>query len=111
MTSLLLTLAPPHPRHISFLCFAFNRVAAFHLHDHHTAKVALEACQALSPEQRTLDSWIRKNEQELAKLPKPAAVTQTATPVTTADHTPVTSPVVASTPAPAPLTPAAHRVR
>ncbi|KAF9106578.1 Protein SGT1 A [Mortierella sp. AM989] len=83
-------------------------VAAFHLQDYQTAKVALEACQALSPEQRTLASWIRKNEQELAKLPKPVA-----TPV--ADVTPISSPVVsqspASTPVPAPLTPAAHRVR
>ncbi|KAF8980672.1 Protein SGT1 A [Entomortierella lignicola] len=83
-------------------------VAAFHLQDYQTAKVALEACQALSPEQRTLASWMRKNEQELAKLPKPAAA-----PV--AEATPISSPVVpqsqASTPVPAPLTPAAHRVR
>ncbi|KAG0053667.1 hypothetical protein BGZ83_000662 [Gryganskiella cystojenkinii] len=91
-------------------------VAAFHLHDYHTAKVALEACQVLSPEQRTLDSWIRKNEQELAKLPKAAPVTQTATPATTANATPVTSPVVAQAPAlatapAAPSTPAAVRVR
>ncbi|KAF9411788.1 Protein SGT1 A, partial [Podila epigama] len=42
-------------------------VAAFHLQDYQTAKVALEACHALSPEQRTLASWMRKNEQELAK--------------------------------------------
>ncbi|KAG0086669.1 Suppressor of G2 allele of SKP1 [Podila epicladia] len=47
-------------------------VAAFHLQDYQTAKVALEACHALSPEQRTLASWIRKNEQELAKQPKAA---------------------------------------
>ncbi|GJJ77819.1 suppressor of G2 allele of SKP1 [Entomortierella parvispora] len=96
-------------------------VAAYHLQDYNTAKIALAACQTLSPEQRTLESWIRKNDQELAKLPKPtvapAAVTQTATPATTANPTPVTSPVVASTsamaatPAPAPSTPAAHRVR
>ncbi|KAI1316385.1 Suppressor of G2 allele of SKP1 [Mortierella claussenii] len=89
-------------------------VAAFHLQDYHTAKIALEACQALSPEQRTLASWIRKNEQELAKLPKPAAVVPA--PAVTADVTPVTSPSVshaspASTPVPAPLTPVAHRVR
>lgn len=105
----------------TYLIFLHTRVAAFHLQDYETAKVALAACQTLSPEQRTLDSWIRKNDQELAKLPKPTAApavpTQTATPVTTATSTPVTSPVVvstpsmAATPAPAPLTPAALRVR
>jgi len=104
-----------------FFRFLHPRVAAFHLQDYNTAKVALAECQTLSPEQRTLDSWIRKNDQELAKLPKPvaapAAATQTETPVTTANSTPVTSPVVASTssmaatPAPAALTPAALRVR
>ncbi|KAG0380695.1 Protein SGT1 A [Mortierella sp. AD032] len=90
-------------------------VAAYHLQDYQTAKVALEACKTLSPEQRTLASWIRKNEQELAKLPKAAV---TATPATVAaaapaaDVTPVVSAVASptSTPAPAPLTPAAHRV-
>ncbi|KAF9096088.1 Protein SGT1 A [Mortierella sp. AD031] len=100
-------------------------VAAFHLQDYQTAKVALEACQTLSPEQRTLTSWIRKNEQELAKLPKPAvaaAAPAPATPTTVtattaaapaADVTPVVSAAAspASTPVPAPLTPAAHRVR
>ncbi|KAF9144053.1 Protein SGT1 A [Mortierella sp. GBA39] len=90
-------------------------VAAFHLQDYQTAKVALEACQALSPEQRTLASWIRKNDQELAKLPK-AATPAAAAPATVAaaapaaDVTPVVS-AVASTPVPAPLTPASHRVR
>ncbi|KAF9150860.1 Protein SGT1 A [Linnemannia schmuckeri] len=93
-------------------------VAAFHLQDFQTAKVALEACQALSPEQRTLASWIRKNEQELAKLPKAAAPAAAAPATVTAatpaaDVTPVVSAVAspASTPVPAPLTPAAHRVR
>ncbi|KAG9066151.1 Protein SGT1 A [Linnemannia hyalina] len=95
-------------------------VAAFHLQDYQTAKVALEACQALSPEQRTLASWIRKNDQELAKLPKAAtpatAAPTAAAPATVAaaapaaEVTPVVS-AVASTPVPAPLTPAAHRVR
>ncbi|KAF9125905.1 Protein SGT1 A [Mortierella sp. 14UC] len=77
-------------------------VAAFHLHDYQTAKVALEACQALSPDQRTLASWMRKNEQELAKQPKVAA------PVTTPAPAPAP---VAATPVAAPATPAAHRVR
>ncbi|KAG0366268.1 SGS domain-containing protein [Gamsiella multidivaricata] len=85
-------------------------VAAFHLQDYQTAKLALEACQVLSPEQRTLASWIRKNEQELAKLPKPAPAAAPAS-----EATPVASPTVslspATTPVPAPLTPAAHRVR
>ncbi|KAF8936617.1 Protein SGT1 A [Dissophora ornata] len=92
-------------------------VAAYHLQDYQTAKDALEACQALSPEQRTLASWIRKNEQELAKLTKsvPAPVS-TSTSATVADVTPASSPVTshaspASTPVPAPLTPSAHRVR
>ncbi|KAF9996735.1 hypothetical protein BGZ80_007176, partial [Entomortierella chlamydospora] len=80
-------------------------VAAFHLQDYQTAKVALEACHALSPEQRTLASWIRKNEQELAKLPKPVAA-PVAAPV--AEATPA---LPASTPAPVPVTPAVHRVR
>ncbi|KAG0035767.1 Protein SGT1 A [Podila clonocystis] len=88
-------------------------VAAFHIQDYATAKVALEECQRLSPEQRTLASWIRKNEQELAKLPPPVAPT-TPAPVA-AVETPVSSPVTsaspASTPVPAPLTPATHRVR
>ncbi|KAF9924250.1 Protein SGT1 A [Linnemannia zychae] len=90
-------------------------VAAFHLHDYQTAKVALEACQALSPEQRTLASWIRKNEQELAKLPKPtvAAPAAVAAAMSDTNVTPVVSSVAsqASTPVPAPLTPIAHRVR
>ncbi|KAF9132224.1 Protein SGT1 A [Mortierella sp. 14UC] len=93
-------------------------VAAFHLQDYQTAKVALEACQTLSPEQRTLASWIRKNEQELAKLPKAAVTAAPATVAATAaasaaDVTPVVSAVAspASTPVTAPLTPAAHRVR
>ncbi|KAG0210416.1 Protein SGT1 A [Mortierella sp. GBA30] len=77
-------------------------VAAYHLQDYQNAKVALESCQALSPEQHTLASWMLKNEQELKKLPKPA--TETAV-----YQTPATSP--ASTPILAPLTPAAHRVR
>ncbi|KAG0281848.1 Protein SGT1 A [Linnemannia exigua] len=91
-------------------------VAAFHLQDYQTAKVALEACKTLSPEQRTLASWIRKNEQELAKLPKTAVAVTPATVAAAApaaDVTPVVSAVAspASTPVPAPLTPAAHRVR
>jgi hypothetical protein len=93
-------------------------VAAFHLQDYQTAKVALEACQALSPEQRTLASWIRKNEQELAKLPKAAVVTDAAPSTVAAAApaakvTPVVSAVAspASTPVPVPMTPAAHRVR
>ncbi|KAI9239297.1 MAG: SGS domain-containing protein [Podila humilis] len=76
-------------------------VAAFHLQDYQTAKVALEACHALSPEQRTLASWIRKNEQELAKQPKAPA----PTPASVAPVLPVPAPV------PAPVTPAIHRVR
>ncbi|KAF9185888.1 Protein SGT1 A [Haplosporangium sp. Z 767] len=89
-------------------------VAAFHIQDYQTAKVALEACQALSPEQRTLASWIRKNEQELAKLPKAATPTPAPVPAA-ADQTPLTSPAVSasptSAPPPAPATPATHRVR
>ncbi|KAF9931312.1 Protein SGT1 A [Linnemannia zychae] len=81
-------------------------VAAFHLHDYQTAKVALEACHALSPDQRTLASWMRKNEQELAKQPK-AAVAPAAAPAAAA--TPAPAPVTA-VPA-APVTPAIHRVR
>lgn len=98
-------------------CFSLS-VAAFHLQDYETAKVALEACQALSPEQRTLAGWIRKNEQELAKLPKAAVVTAAAPAIVAAaapaaDVTPVVTAVAspASTPIPATLTPAAHRVR
>ncbi|KAK3847162.1 MAG: SGS domain-containing protein [Linnemannia gamsii] len=79
-------------------------VAAFHLHDYQTAKVALEACHALSPDQRTLASWMRKNEQELAKQPKVAAPAPA----------PVVAPApVAATPAApaAAVTPTVHRVR
>ncbi|KAG0373090.1 Protein SGT1 A [Mortierella sp. AD032] len=79
-------------------------VAAFHLHDYQTAKVALEACHALSPDQRTLASWMRKNEQELAKQPKVAAPAPA----------PVAAPalVVATPAAPAAaVTPTVHRVR
>ncbi|KAK3815783.1 MAG: SGS domain-containing protein [Linnemannia elongata] len=96
-------------------------VAAFHLHDYQTAKVALEACHALSPDQRTLASWMRKNEQELAKQPKvtaPAPTPVAATPVAAA---PVAAAPVAAAPVAAaasvaavpaaPATPAAHRVR
>ncbi|KAF9095201.1 Suppressor of G2 allele of SKP1 [Mortierella sp. AD031] len=78
-------------------------VAAFHLHDYQTAKVALEACHALSPDQRTLASWMRKNEQELAKQPK-------ATPAPTPALAPV-APAAAAPAAAAPVTPAVHRVR
>ncbi|KAF9324878.1 Protein SGT1 A, partial [Podila minutissima] len=88
-------------------------VAAFHIQDYATAKVALEECQRLSPEQRTLASWIRKNEQELAKLP-PVVAPTTLAPIAAAE-TPISSPIAsaspASTPVPAPLTPATHRVR
>lgn len=90
------------------------RVAAFHIQDYATAKVALEECQRLSPEQRTLAGWIRKNEQELAKLP-PAVAPTTPAPASAVVETPVSSPVAsaspASTPVPTPLTPATHRVR
>ncbi|KAF9931518.1 Protein SGT1 A [Mortierella alpina] len=85
-------------------------VAAYHIQDYHTAAVALEACRALSPEQRTLASWIRKNDQELAKMPKPAAP---AVETAVAEQTPMTSPATSqtSTPLPTPLTPVTHRVR
>ncbi|KAF9360098.1 Protein SGT1 A [Mortierella sp. AD094] len=76
-------------------------VAAYHLQDYQTAKTALDACHALSPEQRTLTSWMRKVDQELAKQPKPAPAPVAAASVT---------PAVAPAPAPA-ATPAAHRVR
>ncbi|KAF9163872.1 Cochaperone protein [Mortierella sp. AD011] len=76
-------------------------VAAYHLQDYQTAKTALDACHALSPEQRTLNSWMRKVDQELAKQPKPAPV-----PVATAPVAPAVAPI----PAPA-ATPAALRVR
>ncbi|KAG0339873.1 Protein SGT1 A [Podila humilis] len=88
-------------------------VAAFHLQDYHTAKDALEACYALSPDQRTLASWMRKNEQELAKHPNSAV----------AVPAPVTAPTPAASAAPAapaatpaaevaiPATPTIHRVR
>ncbi|KAF9962358.1 Cochaperone protein [Modicella reniformis] len=75
-------------------------VAAFHLHDFQTAKAALEACHALSPEQRTLANWMRKVDQELAKQPK-AAPAPTPTPA---------APIPAAPVAP-PATPAVHRVR
>ncbi|KAF9102574.1 Protein SGT1 A [Mortierella sp. GBA35] len=82
-------------------------VAAFHLHDYQTAKVALEACHALSPDQRTLASWMRKNEQELAKQPKAApAPTPALAPVAPAAAAPAAAPAAA-----APVTPAVHRVR
>ncbi|KAF9145962.1 Protein SGT1 A [Linnemannia schmuckeri] len=88
-------------------------VAAFHLHDYQTAKVALEACHALSPDQRTLASWMRKNEQELAKQPKVAAAAPTPAPAPAA--APAAAPVAAATPVAAvpavPTTPAVHRVR
>ncbi|KAG0053401.1 Suppressor of G2 allele of SKP1 [Gryganskiella cystojenkinii] len=80
-------------------------VAAFHIQDYQTAKVALEACRVLSPDQRTLASWIRKNDQELTKLPK------TATPTPAAAPAPVAAPVAIPTVTPAPVTPAVHRVR
>ncbi|KAF9432803.1 Protein SGT1 A [Entomortierella beljakovae] len=78
-------------------------VAAFHLQDYHTAKTALDACKALSPDQRTLASWIKKNDQELAKLPKPTVV----------EAAPVSAPAVSTlaAAAPVPQTPAALRVR
>ncbi|GJJ68864.1 suppressor of G2 allele of SKP1 [Entomortierella parvispora] len=78
-------------------------VAAFHLQDYQTARVALEACRVLSPEQRTLASWIRKNDQEIAKLPKTAPSVVTPAPAP--------APAVAPAVAPAPVTPAVHRVR
>ncbi|KAF9949290.1 Protein SGT1 A [Mortierella alpina] len=79
-------------------------VAAYHLQDYQTAKVALEACYALSPEQRTLASWMRKNEQELAKQPKAAPAVSAPAPVPAA--------AAAATPAAVPApTPAVHRVR
>ncbi|KAI1317193.1 Protein SGT1 A [Mortierella claussenii] len=77
-------------------------VAAYHIQDYQTAKAALEACHTLSPEQRTLASWMRKVEQELAKQPKAAPPTAAATP----------APAVVTPPAAAPAaTPAVHRVR
>ncbi|KAG0277381.1 Protein SGT1 A [Linnemannia gamsii] len=84
-------------------------VAAFHLHDYQTAKVALEACHALSPDQRTLASWMRKNEQELAKQPKVAAPAPAPTPVAAPVSAAAAAPVIAVPAAPA--TPAALRVR
>ncbi|KAG0341788.1 Protein SGT1 A [Podila humilis] len=92
-------------------------VAAFHIQDYVTAKAALDACQRLDPEQRTLASWIRKNDQELAKLPQPTPVVPTtpapaaAAPEVTPISSPVTSTSPVTTPVPAPLTPVAHRVR
>ncbi|KAG0328717.1 Protein SGT1 A [Dissophora globulifera] len=97
-------------------------VAAFHLQEYSTAKVALDACRALNPELPTLATWTKKNDQELAKRaesdpsPAPAAAPSTPASATIADVTPATSPVPAhtspaTTPVPAPLTPAAHRVR
>ncbi|KAF8941266.1 SGS domain-containing protein [Dissophora ornata] len=75
-------------------------VAAYHIQDYQTAKVALEACHALSPEQRTLSSWMRKVEQELAKQPKAAPAAPAA----------AAAPAPAASPAPV-ATPAVHRVR
>ncbi|KAF9579732.1 Protein SGT1 A, partial [Lunasporangiospora selenospora] len=54
-------------------------VSAFHLQDYQTAKVALETCHTLSPNQRTLANWMRKNEQELAKRAKGIAAASTLT--------------------------------
>ncbi|KAF9319987.1 hypothetical protein BG003_007513, partial [Podila horticola] len=80
--------------------------------DYQTAKIALEACHVLSPEQRTLASWIRKNEQELAKQPKATTPAPVATPVATPVAAPIAAPVApAPTVIPAPATPAIHRVR
>ncbi|KAF9111181.1 Protein SGT1 A [Mortierella sp. AM989] len=76
-------------------------VAAYHIQDYQTAKVALDACHALSPDQRTLASWMRKVDQELAKQPK-------AAPVAAPTVAPETIPAVVPTPA---ATPAVHRVR
>ncbi|KAG0243005.1 SGS domain-containing protein [Mortierella sp. GBAus27b] len=76
-------------------------VAAYHLHDYQTAKTALDACHTLSPDQRTLSSWMRKVDQELAKLPKPVVA-------------PVEEPTPAAlgAAAPAPVaTPSAFRAR
>ncbi|KAG0294202.1 Suppressor of G2 allele of SKP1 [Dissophora globulifera] len=87
-------------------------VAAYHLQDFDTAKEALEACYVLSPEQRTLSSWMRKVDQEIAKRPKVVAATPTAAaaaPTPTPAAVPVT-PAAAPIPTPA-ATPAAVRVR
>jgi len=92
---------------IFFTC----RVAAYHIHDFQTAKSALEACHTLSPDQRTLASWMRKVDQELAKQPKP--VVAPVAPVAA----PVAAPVVAAeaptvaTPAAPVTTPVALRAR
>ncbi|KAF9918320.1 Protein SGT1 A [Lobosporangium transversale] len=88
-------------------------VAAYHIQDYQTAKAALEACHALSPEQRTLASWMRKVDQELAKQPKtiPAPTPTSASAATsTAAAAPAPTPAPAPVPAPA-VTPAVHRVR
>ncbi|KAG0365027.1 SGS domain-containing protein [Gamsiella multidivaricata] len=84
-------------------------VAAYHLQDYQTAKSALDACHALSPEQRTLASWMRKVEQELAKQPKPAP-TATPAPAVAPAAAAAAADASASTPAPA-ATPVTHRVR
>ncbi|KAF9415720.1 Protein SGT1 A [Podila epigama] len=91
-------------------------VAAYHIQKYVEAKAALDECHRLSPEQRTLASWMRKNDQELAKLPQPVAVDVTPSQGAQAQATPISSPTASSaspatTPLPAPLTPIAHRVR
>ncbi|KAF9187142.1 Protein SGT1 A [Haplosporangium sp. Z 767] len=78
-------------------------VAAYHIQDYQTAKTALEACHALSPEQRTLASWMRKVDQELAKQRLKATP---AAPMTATTTTPAPTP----TPAPAAVTPASTAV-
>ncbi|KAG0239134.1 Protein SGT1 A [Actinomortierella wolfii] len=99
-------------------------VAAYHLQDYATAKAALEACHAINPELRTLSQWMRKVDQEYAKLPKPAATTEaaaapaattsaftTAAPSDKSSGTPIASAATIAAAAAQPTTPAVHRVR
>ncbi|KAG0266541.1 Protein SGT1 A [Mortierella polycephala] len=85
-------------------------VAAYHIQDYQTAKAALEACHALSPEQRTLVSWMRKVDQELAKqqLKATPAAPMTTTATTPAPATVTSAPVAVPT---ITATPTIHRVR
>ncbi|KAF9979078.1 Protein SGT1 A [Actinomortierella ambigua] len=107
-------------------------VAAYHLQDYATAKAALEACHIINPELRTLSQWMRKVDQEYAKLPKPAVTTEaaaapaasiaTSTPAAPAAvpaaaaseksaSAPIASPAAIAAAAAQPTTPAVHRVR
>ncbi|KAG0255147.1 Protein SGT1 A, partial [Actinomortierella ambigua] len=77
-------------------------VAAFHLQDYATAKAALETCHTINPELRTLSQWMRKVDQEYAKLPKPAVTTEAATASTAPTTTLTPAPAAPAAPAPAP---------